>query len=93
MAPLSATLEVLVTPRASTDAVGPFQGGLLHVRVTRPPADGEANRAVARLLATTFRVPVSHVELVAGGRTRRKRFRLEGLAPDELSRRLTGGLP
>jgi uncharacterized protein YggU (UPF0235/DUF167 family) len=89
----SAILEVLVSPRAPTDAVGPFQDGLLHLRVMRPPADGEANRAAARLLAAILDLPINRIELVSGGRSRRKRFRLSGLAPHELSRRLAARLP
>jgi uncharacterized protein YggU (UPF0235/DUF167 family) len=47
-------LELVVTPRASSEAIGPFIGGVLRVRVTRPPADGEANRAVLRLVAAPW---------------------------------------
>lgn len=81
-------VEVAVVPRAATNRVGPYADGLLQVRVTRPPADGEANRAVLRLVASALGVPVSALELVAGARARRKRFRVTGLEPAELDRRL-----
>jgi uncharacterized protein YggU (UPF0235/DUF167 family) len=84
-----AILDVVVTPRASAESLGPFREGVLLVRVTRLPANGEANRAVAKLLAATFEVPVSRVVLVSGGRSRRKRFLLDGIGPAELKRRLT----
>lgn len=81
-------LELAVTPRAATDRVGPFRDGVLRVRVTRPPADGEANRAVLRLVARAIGLPVSRLSVVAGERARRKRITIEGIDAVELGRRL-----
>lgn len=81
-------LELSVTPRAATDRVGPFRDGVLRVRVTRPPADGEANRAVLRLVARAIGLPVSRLSVVAGERARRKRLAIEGIDAGELGRRL-----
>lgn len=83
-----ATLDVRVTPRAAADRVGPVAGGVLEVRVTRPPADGEANRAVMRLVAGALDLAPSRVVLIAGERGRHKRVRIEGIDDAELARRL-----
>lgn len=83
-----ADLEITVTPRASFDRVGPWQGGILRVRVTRPPADGRANRAVVHLVADALAVPASRVDVVAGAGARRKRLRIDGLDAAEMRRRL-----
>jgi uncharacterized protein YggU (UPF0235/DUF167 family) len=83
-----ADLEIAVTARASSEGVGPFHDGLLRVRVTRPPSDGEANRAVLRVLGRALDVAPSRLELLAGERQRRKRIRVHGLDADELARRL-----
>ena len=88
-----ADLDLVVTPRAATDRVGPWQDGVLRVRVTRPPADGEANRAIVRLVARALAVAPGRVELVGGARSRRKRVRVDGLARDELERRLADLAP
>ena len=82
-------LTVHVTPRADADRVGPFRDGVLEVRITRPPADGEANEAVRVLVARTLGVPRSAVTLVRGRRARTKRLAIDGLAPLELARRLS----
>jgi uncharacterized protein YggU (UPF0235/DUF167 family) len=85
-----ADLEIAVVPRAAVDTVGPYVEGTLRVGVTRPPAEGEANRAIIRLVARALDVPPSTLELVAGARSRRKRIRVSGLAEGELRRRLEG---
>ena len=85
-----ARLRLAVVPRASSERVGPYQNGALHVRVTRPPADGEANRAVLRLVATALGVPVGRVALVGGQRGRRKWVEIGEMSEDELARRLAG---
>lgn len=87
---MDARLAVRVTPRAGVDRVGPFIEGELLVRVTRPPADGEANEAVRRLVAAAIGLPPSAVSLVAGARSRRKRFAVNGISDGELAARLAG---
>jgi uncharacterized protein (TIGR00251 family) len=84
-----AALDLIVTPRAAANAVGPFLNGVLRVRVMRPPADGEANRAVVRMVAEALRIAPSQIVLLAGQSSRRKRVRIEGLSPEEVARRLT----
>jgi hypothetical protein len=81
-------LRLAVTPRAAAERVGPYRDGVLHVRVSRPPADGEANRAVLRLVARSLDVPPSSLRIVAGERGRRKRIEVVALEADELQRRL-----
>jgi uncharacterized protein len=85
-----AVLEIVVVPRASAARVGPYAAGVLRVRVVRPPADGEANRAVIRLVARALGLAPSSVELMTGARARRKRLRIDGIDADELARRLRG---
>jgi uncharacterized protein len=84
----AAALDLVVTPRAAANAVGPFLNGVLRVRVTRPPADGEANRVIVRLVAEALRISPSQIVLLAGQSSRTKRARIEGLSPEEVARRL-----
>jgi uncharacterized protein (TIGR00251 family) len=81
-------LVLHVTPGAASDGIGPFDDGILRVRVTRPPEDGEANRAVTRLVGRAIGVPPTSLVLVAGQRSRRKRVRVDGPDEAELERRL-----
>jgi uncharacterized protein YggU (UPF0235/DUF167 family) len=84
----SVELQVRVTPRADRERVGPYAQGQLLVRVARPPVDGEANRAVLRLVSGALGVPLSGLRLVAGARSRTKRVAIEGLSASELAARL-----
>jgi len=83
-----AEVELAVVPRASVNRVGPYADGVLRIRVVRPPAGGEANRSVLRLVADALGLPPSRLALVAGARGRRKRLRVDGVDDAELARRL-----
>lgn len=65
-----------------------WQGPALRVRVTAAPEAGAANHAVAELLAAALGVPLSTVELVRGGASRDKLFRVAHLSPHTLRARL-----
>jgi|WetSurMetagenome_2_1015567.scaffolds.fasta_scaffold170153_2 uncharacterized protein (TIGR00251 family) len=72
-------VEARVTPSAREDSVS-FVGGLLHVRVAKPPDKGKANREVVRVLKPIL----GSCEIVAGLSSRRKTVlvrnaRLEGV--------------
>lgn len=88
--PEGGLLSVRVTPRARRNEVVGWQGSALHVRVTAAPEAGEANRAVAAVLAEAFGVPRTHVVLVRGARGRDKLFQVDGRSLDELRARLDG---
>jgi len=82
-------LSVRVQPRASSDAILGWRDGSLRVRVTAPPVEGEANLAVARLLARALRVAPSAVAVIHGARAARdKRVRVAGLDEAEVRSRL-----
>jgi uncharacterized protein (TIGR00251 family) len=84
-------LTVRVTPRASRDALARYEGGVLHVRVTAPPAAGEANAAVTRLLAAVLGLASRDVVLVGGAASRVKRFEVS-IGQAELERRILSAL-
>lgn len=86
-----ARLMVRVTPRASRDSVEGFDAqGVLRVRVTAPPAEGEANAAVAKLLSRGLGIPSRDVVLVSGGTARQKLFDVP-LSEHEVRERLGHG--
>ena len=72
------TFEVRVAPRSSRDRVVGVQDGVLKVALTAPPVDGAANEALCKLLAKTFGVSKSAVEILRGERGRTKLLRIRG---------------
>jgi uncharacterized protein (TIGR00251 family) len=84
-------VQVRVQPRASREAISGWRGGALVVRVTAPPVEGEANRAVTTLLARALGVARSAVTVVRGERGRDKVVRVEGLSLAEVRQRLGAG--
>ena len=74
--PEAVLLHVRVQPKARANAVKGWHGTALRVSVTAAPEDGKANRAVIALLAETFDVAPSSINLVRGAASRDKWFRL-----------------
>lgn len=71
-------LSVRVQPRASHNVIIGVKDGSLLVRTTAPPADGQANRAVIKLLAGHLNVAPSRLVLLRGQTRRDKLFLLQG---------------
>jgi uncharacterized protein len=71
--------DVLVTPRASRERIGPLVGERLKIAVTAPPVEGEANAAVVAALARALGVPRASVSIVRGDGSRRKTVRVVGV--------------
>jgi uncharacterized protein (TIGR00251 family) len=81
-------LSVHVQPGAGRSAVVGRHGPSLKVRVAAAPTQRRANEATAALLAETFGVRSSAVELIGGETSRSKQFRVTGLDLDEFERQL-----
>jgi uncharacterized protein (TIGR00251 family) len=79
---------VRVQPRASREGIDAWRAGVLRVRVSAPPVDGDANRAVIALLARALGIRPGALSIVQGARGRDKLVRVEGLTPGDVERRL-----
>jgi uncharacterized protein (TIGR00251 family) len=85
----STRLTVRVQPRASRNEVTGFDAdGVLKVRVTAPPADGQANEAVERAIADALGIGRTSVKIVRGATARSKVVEITGLGEEEVRRRL-----
>lgn len=83
--------RVKVKARARREElVGP-QGGVLRLRVTAPPVEGRANKAVVALLAEYLHVPRSSIKIAAGARAPIKLIEVAGLDPATVLERLRLG--
>jgi hypothetical protein len=74
-----AYINVHLQPGARNSRIAGRHGDALKVSVREPAADGRANTAAARLLATWLGVDAESITLVSGRTSRRKRFFIAGI--------------
>ena len=67
---------VRVVPRASRSEIVGEHEGALKVRIASPPVDGAANAELIKLLAKTFGVAKSEVEIVGGQTSKLKQVKI-----------------
>jgi uncharacterized protein (TIGR00251 family) len=77
------TFEVRVQPRASRLGIEGVAGGVLRVKLTAPPAGGEANEQLVKLLADELGVRKSSVRILRGRASRNKGVEVTGLGAEE----------
>ena len=85
-----ATIGVRLQARASRDELVGVRDGVLQARVTAPPVDGRANRALCKLLAGHLGIAPSRVRVVRGEKSREKLLRVDGIEPGEVDAALAG---
>ena len=79
---------VRVVPRASKSEIVGEHDGALKVRVASPPVDGAANQELIKLLAKTFGVSKSDVEIVGGHASKIKQIQIVDLAKETFLRKI-----
>ena len=70
-------IRVRAVPRAARNEIAGVVGDRLKVRVSAPPEDGKANRAICTILAQALGVRTNRVTIVAGHTHNQKTFRAE----------------
>jgi uncharacterized protein (TIGR00251 family) len=87
------TLKVRLQPRATRNGIDGLHGDALKVKVTAPPVEGRANKAVKKLLAEQLGLSPSQIEIIAGERSREKVLRISGISRAEMEKALGITLP
>jgi uncharacterized protein (TIGR00251 family) len=67
-----------------------MEEGVLRARVSAPPVDGKANKALCRLIAKRIGVAPSRVSVVRGKKSRDKIVRVERVDAAALGKALSG---
>lgn len=83
-----ARIEVRLRPRGHADELLGFEEGVLQARVSAPPVDGKANKALCRLIAKRAGVAPSRVSVARGEKSRQKLLLVEGLDEVDLKAKL-----
>ena len=85
----STHLTVRVKPGARESALS-IENGAIVVRVRERAYEGRANEGCRKAVAAALGVPETAVRLVAGARSKYKRFEIAGLGKPAMSARLHG---
>ena len=83
--PEGTLLSLKVIPRASKNEIGEALGSELKIKVTAPPVDSAANRAVIEFIAEALQLSKSSVVLIRGETARHKTLLLRGLTPEQVT--------
>jgi Uncharacterized conserved protein len=73
-------IKVQVQVRARQLGILGVYNDRLKVALTVPPCSGQANRQLEELLARQFKIPISTVQVVRGGKSRLKTIFIEKLS-------------
>ncbi|MEQ8173727.1 MAG: DUF167 domain-containing protein [Syntrophomonadaceae bacterium] len=81
-------LEIKVQPRSSRNQILGEQEGVLRVKLTAPPVDGEANQALLEFLARQLKVPRKNLRIIRGESSRQKLLEVTGISGSDVMKRL-----
>jgi uncharacterized protein (TIGR00251 family) len=72
-------IQLHVLPRAKRSEIAGLHNGALKVRITAPPVDDAANRAIIEFLSRLLDLPKSNIHILAGLKSREKTLQLQGI--------------
>ena len=78
-------IKINLVPRSSKTLISGKEDGVYRIKVTAPPVDGKANKALINLLSKKLRRPKRDIEIVSGKSSRLKSVRISGLSPERIS--------
>lgn len=75
-----ALIRVKVIPRSSRTEIAGKEKDLYRVKITDPPVEGKANKALIALLAEKLGIAKRDIEITAGKTSRMKTVRVQGMS-------------
>jgi uncharacterized protein len=78
-----------VQPRAKRCEITGVHNEALKVKVTAPPIDNAANRAIIEFFSTLLGLSKSDLQILAGGKSRDKTLQIRGLSLAEFLARIS----
>jgi len=79
------TFPVRVLPRSSRNEVVGVSDGVLRVKLTAPPVEGAANKALVEFFSRTLKVAKSRITIITGQTGRNKTIHISGMKKEDLS--------
>lgn len=81
-------IKVKVLPRSSRTEIAGKKNDVYRVKLTTPPVEGRANKALIAFLAEKLSVPKRDIQIVSGGTGRLKTIRISGFPANKIAQAL-----
>ncbi len=81
-------LRLHVVPRAKRCEISGTHNGALKVKVSAPPVDDAANRAIIEFFSTLLHIPKSRITILAGQKSRDKILYIKNLSLQDFGHKL-----
>ena len=85
-------LPIQAQPQAHRNGISGLHAGRLKIAVTEAPEKDKANKAILKVLAGVLQIKRSQLSIVSGAVSSRKKCLVEGIAIDDLRRRILEGV-
>jgi uncharacterized protein len=76
--------QLHVLPRAKRSELAGLHNGALKMRITAPPVDDAANRAIVEFFSRLLNIPKSSIQILAGAKSRDKKIQIKSLSLSRL---------
>lgn len=86
------TVRLHVLPRAKHSEITGLHNGALKIKITAPPVDDAANRAIVEFFSRILNTPRSNLKILAGSKSREKVLQIKGLSRTDFKSRMPGNL-
>ena len=86
------TVRLHVLPRAKISEIAGLHNGALKIKITAPPVDDAANRAVIEFFSKLLGISRSSLKILAGNKSREKILQVQGISRTGFLSRLSGSL-
>jgi uncharacterized protein (TIGR00251 family) len=82
-------IQVKVQPRSSKNEISGITGDQLRVKLTAPPVDGEANKALIKYLGQVFGCGKGKIRIIRGASGRCKLLEVTGITEKEVRQQVS----
>jgi uncharacterized protein len=73
-------IEAKICPKSSRNEIITLDRGMVKIKVTAPPVDGMANKAVIELISKELKVPKKDIAIISGDKSKNKKIRIHGVS-------------
>ncbi|WP_413576808.1 DUF167 domain-containing protein [Bdellovibrio sp. HCB290] len=85
-------LHLFIQPKSSKNQIVGPHNGLLKIKISAPPVDGEANAELIEYLAKFFKIAKRNITLVKGDTGRTKTVEINGLSKSDAEALISAAL-